>query len=115
MASEYQVSLSFAGEDREIAKQLADALTDEGIAVVFDQASSSELWGADLYKHFQDIFTNSKICIVLLSEDYGTDAWTKNEFRNLQAQSIAREGFTILPVRESSTSSRYWASRPRAP
>jgi hypothetical protein len=99
MAETYDVALSFAREDRQVARAIAKALREKGIRVFFDEFAESELWGTDLYQHLKKVFDESKLCIVILSEDYRQNKWTQLEWRNLWAHSNARESFCILPVR----------------
>lgn len=98
MTMKYDVALSFAGEDRSIAREIADSLKKENIKVFFDEYSSAELWGQNLYEYFAKVYKESKICIVLLSKNYGENQWTRYEFRNLIAHSNNRPSFSLLPI-----------------
>jgi hypothetical protein len=46
---QYDVCLSFAGEDRAYVKQVADALNVKGVRVFYDKYETAELWGKELY------------------------------------------------------------------
>jgi hypothetical protein len=98
MAEKYDVALSFAGEDRPIAREITDALLKKGIRVFFDEYAESELWGKNLYEHLKRIYEDSRLCIVILSDNYRGSAWANSEFRNLMAHSRLRDSFAILPV-----------------
>lgn len=99
MSTRYDVALSFAGEDLPVARQIANALKKEKISVFFDENSSSELWGRDLYEYLNKVYEESKLCIVLFSKNYNQKQWTNLEWRNLAAHSATRPSFAILPVR----------------
>ena len=95
----FDVALSFAAEDRAVARAIATYLRDEHLSVFFDEFATSELWGVNLYETLQQIYSQSKLCILLLSKSYTSREWTATEFRNLLAHSAHRSSFTILPVR----------------
>ena len=66
---EYDVALSFAGEDRETVERFANLLEADGFSVFYDNWSKAELWGKDLYVHLTKIYRDeSKYCLMLLSE-----------------------------------------------
>jgi hypothetical protein len=48
---EYDVCLSFAGEQRDYVEQVASRLRQEGIRVFYDGYEQVSLWGKDLYEH----------------------------------------------------------------
>ena len=48
---EYDVALSYAGEDRAPAATLANILKSRGAKVFYDQYEKPILWGKDLYIH----------------------------------------------------------------
>ena len=52
---EYDVALTFAGQDREHAERLANLLTDVGVRVFYDSFETSSLWGEDLYTYLADV------------------------------------------------------------
>ncbi len=53
---EYDVALSFAGEDREYVAQVAAALRENGVRVFDDKYEVATLWGKDLYTHLHDVY-----------------------------------------------------------
>jgi hypothetical protein len=67
----YDVVISFAGEDRNIADALASGLVTKGINVFYDEYERANLWGKDLYVHLTKIYRDeSKCCLMLISENY---------------------------------------------
>jgi hypothetical protein len=64
---QYDVALSFAGEDRSIAEALAQALRDAGIRVFYDDYERAALWGKDLYQHLQTVYRDTaRYCVVFI-------------------------------------------------
>lgn len=97
---DYDVALSFAGEDRADAEALAKILRNSGVRVFYDNFEREALWGKDLFQHLADIYgEKARYCVVFVSQHYLNKNWTKHELRQAQARSfhLARE--YILPVR----------------
>lgn len=68
---EYDIALSFAGEDRQAAESLADGLRDCGVRVFYDRYEQAQLWGKDLYQHLQSVYRDrAKYCILFISANY---------------------------------------------
>lgn len=57
---EYDVAVSFAGEDRATAERFAELLKAEGFSVFYDLWNKVDLWGRDLYTHLAEVY--SKKC-----------------------------------------------------
>ena len=77
---QYDLVISFAGEDRPVAKILADALLTRGITVFYDEYEKADLWGKDLYTHLTKIYRDdSKFCLMLVSESYAVKQWPNHE------------------------------------
>jgi hypothetical protein len=53
---EYDVVLSFAGEDRKYVEKTADILRQAGVKVFYDLYEDTKLWGKDLYQHLDNIY-----------------------------------------------------------
>ncbi len=101
MKYKYDVALSFAGEDRNFAEAIATGLQAENIEVFYDEFNSAELWGENLSVKLREIyFTDSRYCIIILSDYYLEKVWTVWELRNAIEKSIQEKGEAyILPVR----------------
>src|SRR5258708_1039058 len=54
----YDVALSFAGEDRNYANALAEALRHRQLNVFYDEYEKTTLWGKNLYTYLSDIYQN---------------------------------------------------------
>jgi hypothetical protein len=55
---EFEVALSFAGEDRAYVERVADKLRDIGLRVFYDKYESVTLWGKNLYDHLRVVYTD---------------------------------------------------------
>jgi hypothetical protein len=96
---EYDICLSFAGEQRAYVSEVADALRASGIRVFYDEYERAVLWGKDLYEHLAWVYGKaSRFCIMFASKDYAEHVWTSHERRSAQARAIAENREYILPV-----------------
>lgn len=101
---DYDVSLSFAGEDRPYVRQVAEILRSRGVRVFFDEYAQAELWGKDLYTHLDDVYQNAaRYCILFISRNYARRVWTNHERTSAQARAIREHSEYILPARFDST------------
>ncbi len=74
---DYEIALSFAGEDRMYADALANALRSRGVKVFYDQHEKATLWGKNLYDYLSDLYQNkARYCVMFLSSHYATKLWT---------------------------------------
>ncbi len=102
---QYDVVISFAGEDRAHAKQLADLLQKDGFHFFYDDYEEDELWGKDLYEHLSYIYSQAgKYCVMFLSEHYAAKQWTRHERRSAQERAFKENREYILPIRIDNTS-----------
>lgn len=106
MTEEYQydVAISFAGEDRHYAEELAIMLKSYGIKVFYDQWEQDKLWGENLYDYLADIYNKkATYCVMFLSRSYAEKLWTNHERQNAQARAFREKTAYILPIRLDST------------
>jgi NTP pyrophosphatase (non-canonical NTP hydrolase) len=102
--TDYDVAISFAGEDRARAEELATALENSAIRVFHDTGEKAELWGKDLYAHLTDLYQNrAHFCVILISQHYASKRWTTQERRAMQARAFSQDSEFILPVRLDDT------------
>ena len=101
---QYDVALSFAGEDRPYAEQLANRLQAEGYSVFYDEFERAQLWGKDLYVHFSSVYKDqARYCVIFLSEHYTQKLWAQHELQNAQARAFQENQEYILPIRIDDT------------
>lgn len=101
---EYDIAISFAGEDRAIADTLASFLGARGVRVFYDKYEQADLWGRDLYQHLDDVYRKqARFCVVLLSKHYAAKLWTNHELKSAQARAFTDSAPYILPVKLDDT------------
>jgi hypothetical protein len=97
---DFDVALSFAGEDREYVDHVARRLRESDIRVFYDEFMVVELWGADLYSYLDDVYRNrARYAVVFVSKDYARKSWTSHERQSVQARAMSEQGPYLLPVR----------------
>ncbi|UBD75716.1 TIR domain-containing protein [Parabacteroides goldsteinii] len=104
MGYDYDVALSFAGEDRNYVDKVAEVLKSQGIKVFYDKFEEVSLWGKDLGVHFDLVYRRSaKYCIPFISKNYKEKIWTNHEIKTAIARSIETKEDYILPARLDET------------
>ena len=101
---EYDVGLSFAGEQRDYVKQVASALKSRGIRTFYDDYEEEELWGKDLYAHLSEVYQHlCRYCVIFVSKDYAAKVWPSVERQSAQARALEEKKEYILPARFDDT------------
>jgi len=101
---EFDVALSFVGEDRAYVEKVAKYLKEKGIKVFYDDYEKTMLWGKDLYVHLDEIYQKkAKYCVMFLSCHYAEKLWTNHERKSVQARAFKEKGEYILPARFDDT------------
>lgn len=103
----YDIAISFAGENRELAEKLADLLIDKGLSVFYDKIEEHKLLGKNLYTYLQTIYKDSsQFCIILISEHYVKKPWTLHELEQIQTRIFedrTKNLEYLLPIRIDDT------------
>ncbi len=106
MEKQYDVCLSFAGEQRDYVKKVYDELIKNNIRVFYDQDKDIEtyLWGKNLYEALKEIYkTKALYCIMFVSKEYAQKTWTQHEKRSAFSRAYTESEEYILPVRFDNT------------
>jgi hypothetical protein len=105
LPSNFDVAISFAGTERELAEKLAEILRAAGITVFYDNFYPEHLWGKNLTTFLDEIYRKrAKFCVVFVSEEYKGCEWTIHELRSAQAKALEQKGEEyILPVKVDDT------------
>lgn len=99
----YDISLSFAGENRDYVEKVAQALRAANVSVFYDAYEEVALWGRDLYQHLHKVYSTSRYCVIFVSEAYAHKLWTRHELRSAQARALTEQREYILPARFDAT------------
>ena len=101
---DFDVALSFAGEDRQYVESVAAHLKTAGIRVFYDRYAEVDLWGKDLAETFDDIYQHrSRYVVFFISAHYAEKMWTRHERRSSLARALVEKREYILPARFDAT------------
>ena len=97
---EYDIAISYAGEEKEIAQQIAEKLRENGINVFYDGFYEDELWGKDLTTFFERVFKEkARYCLMLISQNYLNKNWPTQEKQYTLSRQLEEHEEYILPVK----------------
>jgi len=101
---EYDVALSFAGEDRDYVEKVANSLKTKRIRVFYDKFEDVNLWGKNLYDYLIDTYRNrAKYTIIFVSQHYANKAWPNLERQAAQARALQENREYVLAARFDET------------
>jgi hypothetical protein len=101
---DYDVAISFAGEQRREAEGIADRLRTAGVSVFYDAYEQADLWGKNLSEHLAAVYQHkARYCLMLVSAEYAAKVWTTHERQSAQARALIQNTEYILPVRFDDT------------
>jgi TIR domain/Protein of unknown function (DUF2934) len=96
----YDVALSFAGEDREVASSFARLAQASDLKVFIDEEHLWEAWGKNLNEYLADVYYNqSRYCVIIISKDYCQKAYTNLERRIALDRVLTSKEEYVLPLR----------------
>lgn len=85
--SKYDFALSFAGENRELAEKLFQALQEREISVFYDKNEQHRVLANDVEEYLAPIYrSESRYVVALLSKEYPRKLWTKFESDQFKAR-----------------------------
>lgn len=83
--SRYDFALSFAGENRDLAEALSEALANREVSVFYDRHEQHRILANDVEEYLAPIYrSESRFVVALLSKDYPRKIWTKFESDNFK-------------------------------
>jgi hypothetical protein len=101
---DYDVTLSFAEEDRPFVECVAQQLSKKGLRFYYDEYERIDMWGKNLYTHLDNIYRNkAKYCVMFVSKYYKIKLWTQHERVSAQARAFRENSEYILPFRFDDT------------
>jgi hypothetical protein len=92
----YDLAISFSGEERYIARVIADRISESGFRVFFDEYEEYELWGTDLTYELPERYRQSNRVLALFSESYVNKIWTTLERQTIILEMLKRRGTGYL-------------------
>lgn len=99
----FEVALSFAGQDRAFVEEVASVLRAHRVKVFYDRFREASLWGEDLYQMLTAIYSAADFTVVFISKHYAVNRWPKHELAAAQARAFQESQRSILPARFDAT------------
>ncbi|MER7077891.1 TIR domain-containing protein [Saccharopolyspora kobensis] len=97
---EYDIAVSFAGEDRDYVERVVRELQKEGIKVFYDQDIQDQLWGENLIDYLKVVYGGrARYVVLFISRYYLEKKWTNWERQSAQDRGLQQPSPYILPVR----------------
>jgi hypothetical protein len=101
---DYDVALSFAGEDRKYVEMVAKSLKAARVRVFYDNFEKVSLWGQNLADHLAEVYgKRSRFVVFFISKHYPLKAWPTHERQSAQARAIREGAIVLLPARFDDT------------
>ena len=101
---QYEVALSFSGEQREYVERVARALQSRGVSVFYDAFELVSLWGKDLVEELHEVFEHrAALAMMFISKEYVETAWPRHERRSILSRAVKEKSEYVLPVRFDNT------------
>lgn len=96
---EFDIAVSFAGEDREFVAKVVEKLKERDVSVFYDFDYTAEMWGEDLVAFLQDVYRRrARFAILFISRHYLERKWTNHERQSVQDRALQQGSPYILPV-----------------
>ena len=101
---DFDVTVSFAGENREYVEEYVERLKAAGVRVFYDDDFAADMWGEDLVEYFDRVYRlRSRFAVIFVSTFYATKMWTRHERRSALARGLQEVDPYVLPVRLDDT------------
>ena len=101
---EYDLAVSYAGEDRIIVEDVVRRVQVSGARVFYDQDELARMWGENLVDFLQSIYARkARYAVLFISRDYIAKRWTGHERQAAQDRALQQASPYILPVKLDSS------------
>src|ERR1700719_232887 len=96
---DYDVAISFAGEDGVVAERYVRPLAEDGYKIFHHLWETHSLLGKALLQHLDYVYrVGARYCIVFISANYANKAWTPFELRSADDRALENKNEYILPL-----------------
>jgi len=103
---EYDLALSFAGEERPYVEKVVEFLKAYDVKVFYDENEEEEakMWGMDLTEYLYNVYSKRAFyCVMFISINYANKIWTRHEKRSALERAIREKREYLLPARFDDT------------
>lgn len=97
---EFDVAVSFAGEDRDYVEEVVAPLKKAKVRVFYDSDYMAETWGENLVEFFDGVYRKrSRYAVMFVSRHYAEKMWPRLERRSALARAMEHRAAYVLPIR----------------
>ncbi|GGN22610.1 hypothetical protein GCM10011609_74950 [Lentzea pudingi] len=100
---EFDVALSYAGEDQDLVLPVVALLKDLGVELFHSLDREAEMWGLPLVEYFSDAFTKRARYVLLFSSRHYVDKWSRLQHRAALGRALEQHSEYVLPIRIDDT------------
>ena len=101
---EYDVCVSFAGENRELVQEVVGSLKRRRVTCFYDFDEQATLLGKNLFTFLDEVYRKkARFCVMFISEHYPLKQWTNHERQSIQARMFESADEYLIPVRLDDT------------
>jgi hypothetical protein len=102
---EFDIAVSFAGENRKYVEDVVRAVQGSGdLKVFYDQDYRYDLWGEDGVEFFTRVFNErARFVVMFISHHYAEKEWPRLEKRSALSRALTQRTAYVLPVRLDDT------------
>jgi hypothetical protein len=118
----HDLAISFASQQRPLAKEIANRLTARGYAIFFDEYATTEISGKELGCFFGDMFeSDARHGLIIASQDYRKRMWTNHEREFMISRRLRDNGYLFMLRCDNArisglpTSLGYWSAKDHTP
>lgn len=118
----HDLAISFASQQRLLARELANRLTAGGYAIFFDEYATPEIGGRELGCFFGEMFeSDARFGLILASRDYRKRMWTNYEREFMISRRIRDNDYLLVlrcdnaRIQGLPSSLGYWAEKDHTP
>ncbi len=101
---DYDIAVSFAGEDRKLVEALVRRLQSQNVTVFYDEDHLAAIWGENLVDFLEAVYARkARYAILFVSRHYAAKKWPNHERQSAQDRALQQSAPYILPVRLDDT------------
>ena len=103
-AREFDIAVSFAGENREYVADVVEGVKAAGFTVFYDDDHQADMWGQDGVEYLSNVYQNrARYVVFFVSRHYAEKMWTRVERRASMSRAMTERREYVLPVRLDDT------------
>ncbi|MGW6448619.1 toll/interleukin-1 receptor domain-containing protein [Lentzea sp. NPDC055074] len=100
---EFDVALSYAGEDQDLVLPVVALLKEQKVKLFHSEEREAEMWGLDLVEYFSEAFSKRARYVLLFSSRHYVGKWARLQHRTALGRALEQHSEYVLPIRIDDT------------